>query len=111
MAIIGQDSEDLLAELIRSKADVNSVNKFCETPLHWAAQIGNCSFISLLLEHQANPQIRDNGMYFEKTWDCSWWQELILIPPIPVQMAIYHFIGLQLLDTKKLYNCCQKIRI
>jgi uncharacterized protein len=66
LAIIGQESVPLVQALIDGNADVNVQNMFGETPLHWAAQKGNCSITALLLINGANSYIADNGRS-----DCS----------------------------------------
>jgi ankyrin repeat protein len=62
-AIITEVSEVDLKQMLLDNANVNTVNKYCETPLHWAAQVGNTAYVEILLAFNANAQAKDNGKY------------------------------------------------
>lgn len=51
----------VIAELIKSSADVNAKDSFGRTPLHWAARHNNSGALEELLTHGADPLLLDNG--------------------------------------------------
>lgn len=47
--------------MIEAAADVNAVTNSGETPLHFCAEKGHIDFVRLLLDHNADVNIRDKG--------------------------------------------------
>ena len=56
-AVWGAPKPDVVALFIKQGVDVNALNNFLYTPLHWACKHGHLNSLSILIAHRADPTI------------------------------------------------------
>ena len=72
---------EVVKELLKSAADVNSKNGNGSTPLHYAAGCGQIEIVKLLLAHGADKNIKDNEkntpLQLTKQLQPNGWNEIV----------------------------------
>ena len=73
--VLGLVSKDLDAELACSTAEIDTPDARGKTPLFWASARGDEYSVSILLKHEANPQISDIGgnqpLHYAQNTSCA----------------------------------------
>jgi Notch-like protein len=56
--------EGMVEELINAEADINAMDEYGKTALHWAAAVNNAEATLVLLQHGANRDAQDVKVFY-----------------------------------------------
>lgn len=55
--------EGMVKDLINAEADINAMDDFGKTALHWAAAVNNAEATLILIQHGANRDAQDQKVF------------------------------------------------
>lgn len=84
--------EGMVEELINAEADINAMDEYGKTALHWAAAVNNAEATLVLLQHGANRDAQDQkvpgALLFFHCHKNNFWYSMYWLSTVYVYVAL-----------------------